>query len=129
MFPRNEAMAFESELRKPNFELILIIKDVLRNGLPALVAYVAIARTKGRALLHKVCVLEEFRRQGIATMVLQRQFERLKVQGCGVVQLWADVHREPAKHLYSQLGFLEVQIVENYYAPGRAGTKMELCLV
>ena len=128
-FPRNEAMAFESELRKPNFELILIVKDMVGKNLPVLVAYVAISRTKGKALLHKVCVLEEFRRQGIAIRVLQMQIEKLKAQGCEIIQLWVDVHREPANHLYCQLGFVEVHIVEDYYAPSRVGMKMELCLV
>lgn len=128
IFPRSEAMDFKKELQKRNFELIVVVDDVLRTAQPVLVGYVAFTRMKGTALLHKVCILEKYRRQGIATKALQMHFGKLSAQGCRTVQLWVDILREPAKHLYCKLGFTEVQVVEDYYAPGRSGVKMELQL-
>ena len=127
-FPRNEVMAFGNELQKNNFELIVIVDDVLRTVQPVLVGYVAFTRMKGVALLHKVCILDKYRRQGIASKTLQMHFEKLSAQGCRTVQLWVDMLREPAKHLYCKLGYVKVQVVEDYYAPGRSGVKMELQL-
>ena len=127
-FPRSEAMAFEKELQKTNFELIVIVDDVLRPAQPVLIGYVAFTRMKGTALLHKVCILDKYRRQGIASKTLQMQLQKLSAQGCRTVQLWVDMLREPAKHLYRKLGFVEVQVVNDYYAPGRSGVKMEFQL-
>ena len=127
-FPRSEAMEFENELQKRNFELIVIVDDALQTAHPALVGYVAFTRVKGTALLHKVCVLERYRCQGIASKALQMHFQKLSAQGCRTVQLWVDMLRKPGKQLYCKLGFAEVQVVEDYYAAGRTGVKMELQL-
>ena len=125
-FPHSEAMAFESELQKSNFELTLIVEDTPAK--PRLVAYAGITRTKGTALLHKLCVVEEMRNQGIATKLLGFTIKKLELQGCDGVQLWVDGSREPAKHLYDKFGFKVVREVEDYYAPGRSGLRMILRL-
>ena len=125
-FPHSEAMAFESELQKSNFELTLIVEETRTQ--PRLVAYAGITRTKGTALLHKLCVVEEMRNQGIATKLLRFQFKKLELQGCALVQLWVDESRESAKHLYDKFGFNVVRKVEDYYGPRRCGSKMILRL-
>ena len=125
-FPHSEAMAFESELQKPNFELTLVVEETPAQ--PRLVAYAGITRTKGTALLHKLCVVEEMRNQGIATTLLRLQVNKLEFQGCGSVQLWVDESRESAKHLYDKFGFNVVRKVEDYYGPGRSGLRMILRL-
>lgn len=127
-FPYNEAMSFEDELRKRNFELTLVVKITPAEPQPELVAYVGITRIKGTALLHKVFVAKDFRCQGIATKVLLMRCEQLKLQGCKIVQLWVDESKQPAKQLYGKLGFELSQKVENYYASGRNGIKMTLQL-
>ena len=125
-FPHREAMAFESELQKPNFELTLIVDEMPAQ--PRLVAYAGITRTRGTALLHKLCVVEEMRNQGIATKTLAFAIKKLEIQGCDGVQLWVDEFRESAKHLYDKFGFNVVRKVEDYYAPGRNGLRMILRL-
>lgn len=125
-FPHSEAMAFESELQKPNFELTLIVEETPAQ--PRLVAYAGITRTKGTALLHKLCVVEEMRNHGIATKILAFTIKKLELQGCDGVQLWVDESRESAKHLYDKFGFNVVRKVEDYYAPGRSGIRMILRL-
>ena len=127
-FPSNEAIAFENELQKRNFELTLVVKITPAESQPELVAYVGIARMKGTALLHKMCVVKNFRCQGIATKVLLMRCEQLRLQGCNIIQLWVDESREPAKQLYGKLGFKLCQKIENYYASGRNGIRMTLQL-
>ncbi|KAL8797376.1 MAG: hypothetical protein Q9195_000531 [Heterodermia aff. obscurata] len=117
-------MAFESELQKSNFELTLIVEET--QAQPRLVAYAGITRKKGTALLHKLCVVEEMRNQGIATKLLRLQIKKLEFQGCDDVQLWVDESRESAKHLYDKFGFNVVRRVEDYYGPGRCGLRMRL---
>ena len=94
---------FESELGKRNFELTLIVEEASAQHRPRLVAYIGITRTKGKAFLHKVCVVEDYRNRGIASRVLRLQLEKMKLQGCDVVQLWVDECREPAKHCMASL--------------------------
>ena len=125
-FPHSEAMAFESELQKPNFELTLIVEETPAQ--PTLVAYAGITRTKGTALLHKLCVVEAMRNQGIATNLLRLQIKKLELQGCDGVQLWVDESRESAKHLYDNFGFNVIRRVKDYYGPGRCGLRMILRL-
>ena len=85
-FPHNEAIAFENELQKRNFELTIVVKITPAESQPELVAYVGIARMKGTALLHKMCVVKNFRCQGIATKVLLMRCEQLRLQGCNIIQ-------------------------------------------
>ena len=125
-FPHSEAMAFESELQKSNFELTLVVEETPAQ--PRLVAYAGITRIKRTALLHKLCVVEELRNQGIATQLLRLQIKKLEIQGCDGVQLWVDEARKSAKHLYDIFEFNVVRTVEDYYGPGRCGLRMILRL-
>jgi ribosomal protein S18 acetylase RimI-like enzyme len=125
-FPANEAFAFDEELAKRNTTLIVAIKDFDVDVGEELVGYLVYVRVKRVALLHKVCVVEHCRREGIARAMLISLREDLERQGCTIIQLWVDAERKPAKLLYSQLGFREAQRVDDYYGPGRTGLKMIL---
>jgi ribosomal protein S18 acetylase RimI-like enzyme len=128
-FPRNEAFNFDMELKKRNMELIVILDEILLPDPKALVGYLVFARNHRTAMLHKICVLDEYRRQGIARKMLKRQIEKLRSQNCERVLLWVDEMRNPAKSLYIGLGFKDVDRVEDYYASGRAGIQMILSLL
>lgn len=130
-FPRREAMDFDTEIHKRNVDLVIIVDDADAPGVftparPILVAYMVFAHLKaGKAvLLHKICVSEDYRRRGIARIVLETQAERLKKQGCTKIQLWVDEGNMPARILYKVLGFEEVSRVNDYYAVGRTGIQM-----
>lgn len=127
-FPRREALDFSSELQKRNMDLAIMLDDagVLISARPKLVAYMVFVHLKaGNAvLLHKVCVLEDYRRRGIARIALETQAERLKKQGCTKIQLWVDEGNMPARSLYKILGLDEVRRVNDYYAVGRTGIQM-----
>jgi ribosomal protein S18 acetylase RimI-like enzyme len=125
-FPPHEAFAFDDELRKRNTTLICATRtsDV---GVEV-VAYLVYVRAGRTALVHKLCVVEHCRREGVARTMLIRLHGELAHQGCRTVQLWVDSKRLPARHLYSQIGFSEAQRVDDYYGQGRTGLKMVLDL-
>ena len=129
IFPHHEALDFDTELKKRNTMLIIIVKEPLHSGSTALVAYSMVSRHKAVAFLHKICVLESYRRRGIASRILQMHRNQLEKQQCDKLLLWVDEERTPARSLYSSFGFSEANRVENYYAPGRTGIQMFLYLL
>ena len=122
-FPSSEAFDFTLELRKRNVELI-----VMSNDTDSLMAYLVYAFKSKVALLHKVCVLPDYRRQGIARKMLLLHHQKLILRGCCKVQLWVDDTRTAAKDLYSSIGFKQVGRVGDYYGPHRAALHMVLDL-
>ncbi|KAJ5892268.1 uncharacterized protein N7473_008496 [Penicillium subrubescens] len=129
-FPTNEAFVFGEELwrKKPNTRVLYSTRvndDATR---PSLVAYAVYVRQKGIALLHKVCVIEAYRRQGVGQQLMSFIQERLRKEGCQYIQLWVDQAREPARALYRRCGFEEREVIPDYYAPGRTGIRMVLDL-
>lgn len=127
-FPKHEVFHFDRELRKRNTELICLLDFANTNEAYTVAAYLVFVRIQRTTLLHKICVLERYRRRGLARSLLQKLQEDLKVQGCEEISLWVDEARKPARSLYANTGFEEVDRVENYYAPGRTGIKMALKL-
>jgi len=131
-FAQHEAFDFHNELKKRNLELVVIIDDARDSASrPTLVAYMVFTYMKpgSTVMLHKVCVREQFRRQGIAKDVLAAQVKRLKKQGTAKVQLWVDDNNIAARRLYNCIGFEEVSRFSDYYAVGRVGVQMALSLV
>lgn len=128
-FPTNEAFAFGEELwrKKPNTRVVYSnrVEGTTRKDL---VAYAVYVRQKGVALLHKVCVIENCRRQGVGRELMSYIQERLRKEGCQYIQLWVDQAREPARALYRRCGFEEREVIPDYYAPGRTGIRMVLDL-
>lgn len=128
-FPTNEAFSFGEELwrKKPNTR-VLYASQAREGASSELVAYAVYVRQKGIALLHKVCVIESCRRQGLGRLLMSYIQERLRKEGCQVIQLWVDKAREPARALYRRCGFEEREEIPDYYAPGRTGIRMTLDL-
>ena len=129
IFPRNEASDFDTELSKRNAELVAVVEIGPAASQLKLVAYLVATRVHNIALLHKLCVAEEYRRRGIAAQLLGFQIRKLRMSNCVKVQLRVDEQREAARTLYSKVGFTEVDRVVNYYASERAGIKMVLPLL
>lgn len=128
-FPTNEAFGFGEELwrKKPNTR-VLYATRAQEGGRSDLIAYAVYVRQKGIALLHKVCVIEAYRRQGVGHRLMSYIQERLRKEGCQYIQLWVDQAREPARALYSRNGFEEREVIPDYYAPARTGIRMVLDL-
>lgn len=129
-FARHEAFDFHLELKKRNVDLVIILKDdgIAPKEPPMMAAYAVFVHSKlgNFVMLHKICVLQEFRRQGLATKILATQVERHTSRGCSKIQLWVDEQNLPARSLYESAGFEETNKVENYYAPGRTGLQMSM---
>lgn len=128
-FPTNEAFGFGEELwrKKPNTR-VLYVTNATEETRSGLIAYAVYVRQKGVALLHKVCVVEASRRQGVGQQLMSYIQERLRKEGCQYIQLWVDKAREPARALYRRCGFDEREEIPDYYAPGRTGIRMTLDL-
>ena len=129
-FARHEAFDFHLELKKRNVELVIILKDdgILPRETPMVAAYAVFVHSKlgNLVMLHKICVLQEFRRQGLAKNILATQARKYTSRGCCKIQLWVDEQNTPARSLYESAGFEETKKVENYYAPGRTALQMSL---
>lgn len=128
VFPRSEALDFDIELKKRNAELIVVLETSGSSPFPCLAAYAVFVHTPKVVLLHKVCVLEKYRRRGLARRMLLSQHQRLARRGCSKVQLWVDEDRTPARGLYESIGFQAIDRVQHYYGPNRMALKMILQL-
>ncbi|THC89773.1 hypothetical protein EYZ11_010767 [Aspergillus tanneri] len=128
-FPANEAFSFVEDLwrKKPNTR-VLYATSLTPGATQPLVAYAVYVRQKGVALLHKVCVIESHRRQGVGLQMMNYIRCRLQREGCQYIQLWVDKARSPARSLYLRSGFEEREEIPDYYAPGRTGIRMILDL-
>ena len=128
-FPRHEALDFDTELKKRNTELLVVLDvDTLPDLGFLIQGYLVCNRVQKTAFLHKICVVKEHRRRGIARTMIVKLGLRLRCQGCTDIQLWVDEARVPARLMYQSLGFSEMSRVKGYYSPGRTGIKMKLDL-
>lgn len=128
-FPTGEAFQFDHELAKRTTNLhcaYLCIPGP--KPVYYLCGYIVYLRTKALTRIHKVCVVESFRRRGVGRFMMRRVIEDLKKSGAGEVDLWVDRAREPARGLYENLEFEEMEAVKDYYGKERDGIRMELKL-
>jgi ribosomal protein S18 acetylase RimI-like enzyme len=125
IFPSNEQFDYDVELKKKNIGLILAFKE---DDSMQLVAYLVHQRMKRAIWLHKLCVVEQERQKGIGKSLIHALRHQMEKSGGESIQLWVDEHREPARALYNAYGFQQVEVRTDYYAPGRAGLKMELSI-
>jgi ribosomal protein S18 acetylase RimI-like enzyme len=125
VFPSNESFDYDVELKKKNVGLILAFKE---GDSDQVVAYLVYQRMKRLIWLHKLCVIEQERQKGIGKCLIRALRLQMERGGGESIQLWVDEHRKPAKTLYDSCGFQQIEIRPAYYAPGRAGVKMELLI-
>lgn len=125
VFPSSESFDYDVELKKKNIGLIL----AFREGHPDnVVAYLVHQRMKRLVWLHKLCVIEQEREHGLGRCLVRSLQYQMKRGGCQSIYLWVDEHRKPARALYATCGFQQIEHRPDYYAPGRAGLKMELAV-
>jgi ribosomal protein S18 acetylase RimI-like enzyme len=122
IFPSSEAFDYNVELKKRNIGLMLVFQE---EG-TEIVAYLVYQRMKRLVWLHKLCVIETERKKGIARWLVHALQHQMQKGGGERILLWVDEHREPARALYGSCGFRQIEFRLDYYAPGRAGLKMEM---
>jgi ribosomal protein S18 acetylase RimI-like enzyme len=127
VFPSSEGFDYDVELKKKNIGVSLAFKEHDKD-LDQVVAYLVYQRMKRVVWLHKLCVIEQERRKGLGKCLIQALCYQMAKGGGGSLQLWVDEHREPARTLYDTYGFKQIEVRPDYYAPGRAGIKMELAI-
>jgi ribosomal protein S18 acetylase RimI-like enzyme len=125
VFPSNEGFDYDVELKKKNIGLILAFKE---DDSDQLMAYLVYQRMKRVIWLHKLCVVDQERRKGVGKCLIHALRHQMQKSGGGNIQLWVDEHRQPARALYEACGFQQTEVRSAYYAPGRAGVKMELSI-
>lgn len=128
-FPPNEAFDFDAEIKKRTTNVYGVYhREAGSGGRIDLCAYAVYARSKLATRIHKVCVLERYRRQGIGRWMMERLLEELVRASAASVDLWVDTSRIPARQLYGYCGFREMETVRGYYSPTRDAVRMELRL-
>lgn len=83
-----------------------------------IVGYGGIAVSGESADIHNIAVVEQFRRQGIARRLIARLERWAKDQGASEILLEMRVGNTEARPLYQSLGYREVRVRKDYYAPG-----------
>jgi len=125
VFPSNESFDYDVELKKKNIGMILAFPDAEST---TVIGYLVYQRMKRVIWLHKLAVVEQERQKGIGRFLVHALRHQMKSRGGESIQLWVDEHRKPARALYDSCGFQQVELRTDYYAPGRAGLKMELSI-
>jgi ribosomal protein S18 acetylase RimI-like enzyme len=126
-FPSSEAFDFDAELKKRTTALHCVYYQSA-NGGTELCGYSVYVRTKLVTRIHKVCVVERYRGQGIGRWMMEQVLRVLENTSAASVDLWVDAERIPARSLYRACGFLDMEMVRDYYSPGRDGIRMQMDL-
>ena len=125
-FPSNEALSFDVNLlNKPNTSILYVTDQEMHTPV---VAYCVCVRFRRTLLLHKICVAERFRGQGIGKYLLTEILRYAERGGCSSLDLWVDPARVIAVKLYKHAGLVQQCLVTDYYVPGRDGIKMSIQL-
>ena len=102
-------MSFASELNnRLSCWLVALDGDVV-------VGYVGSQTVLGETDMMNIAVHPGYRKQGIATDLIQTLIDTLSKQGSHSLMLEVRQTNEPAKNLYQALGFETVGIRKNYY--------------
>ena len=128
-FPLYEAFQFNPKLLKQQNATVFFLIDAARgSSRHSIQAYAVCVRFRGAMLLHKICVAEALRNQGIGKYLMNQILLRARSMSCRCIELWVDESRAAARHLYRSCGFSDTQKLSNYYSAGRHAIKMVLSL-
>lgn len=123
-FPATEVFDFTpGMLKKANTRILVVVSQ---SAPLSAIAYCVYVRWRRTMLLHKLCVSERFRGQGIGKLLMRNVLERAKEERCDVLELWVDQARMVARNLYARSGLQEQCVVNDYYGPNRNGIKMSV---
>lgn len=125
-FPTNEALTFNAKfLSKPNTRTLYVADPRVQFSV---IAYCVCTRFRSALILHKLCVADCFRNQGVGKFLLAQVLKHAERTACSNLELWVDPARVTAINLYTNAGLSQQYAVRNYYAPGRDGIKMSIQL-
>ena len=117
-FPTSEALDISKETSKRNTHLLYASSASL------VIGYLVYINTSSGLRIHKLCVAQSYRRQGVATRLVDHICQVARTSGKDI-DLWVDEARVPARECYVKCGFMQIgDVVVDYYAPGRNGIRM-----
>jgi GNAT superfamily N-acetyltransferase len=123
-FPATEVFDFTpGTLKKANTRVLFVASQ---SAPLSAIAYCVYVRWRRTILLHKLCVSERFRGQGIGKLLMRNVLDRAKEERCDFLELWVDQARMAARNLYARSGLQEQCVVNDYYGPNRTGIKMSV---
>lgn len=102
---------YAAELQNPNVSCLLVAKD--SEG--RVVGFCGFWRVLDELHINNLAVLPEFRRQGIASMILNRVFDEGRRGGAGRATLEVRRSNEIAQRLYARFGFTVGGVRRGYY--------------
>ncbi|KAL4573103.1 hypothetical protein LXL04_019897 [Taraxacum kok-saghyz] len=123
IFPKHESLArsFDDELKKKNSGLIYL---EINGGLAGYVMYSCPSSLC--AIITKLAVKEDYRRQGHGDTLLQAAMEKCRSKRIHRISLHVDPLRTSAMHLYKKHGFQIDTLVKAYYSSDRDAYRMYL---
>ena len=80
-----------------------------------IVGYISVFITEDEAYINNIAVLDEFRKQKIASNLLDQMIQYVKSVKCSFITLEVRESNLPAISLYKKFGFENVAIRKNYY--------------
>ena len=88
------------------------------------IAFVRGGAFRRAAELVSIAVEPPARGQGVASLLLENTFRRLRLRGVGRVSLTVRIGNQRAQALYQRFGFRRERIVPGYYEDGKDGVRM-----
>jgi len=74
--------------------------------------------------LTTIAVAPEYRRRGLARMLMHEVERSFRARGISSVRLEVRVNNQTAQQLYEQIGYVVVQRINKYYSNGDDGYMM-----
>ena len=104
---------FEYEIKDNSFSKLLLIVNE-----DELIGYIDYWIIFDQATINKICIKDEYRRQGLAQQLLDICFKEVKENECMVITLEVRTSNEKAIKLYQKNGFDIVLTKPQYYSDG-----------
>lgn len=104
---------FEQEMKENEFSHIYVLID--KN---IIIGYIDYWIIFDQAQINKICIENEYRRQGLAKYLILQAFIEMKKNEVFSITLEVRVSNISAQKLYESLGFKKILIKNNYYSDG-----------
>ena len=115
-----ERETFNYLLSSPN----AIARQIRAEDGPMAAFVVALIEIDGVGHITAIGVAPEYRRQGLARLLLMNIEETFRARGINTIRLEVLVENRPAITLYEELGYVVVQRLPRYYSSGADGYMM-----
>ncbi|MDK4696553.1 ribosomal protein S18-alanine N-acetyltransferase [Kingella negevensis] len=101
---------------------------VATNDNDSIVGFIAWQHVTDEWELHLIATQPEYRKQGIASTLLQKMFQAATKHNASRILLEVRLSNQNAQQLYTQQGFSQIAVRPRYYRDGEDGVIMEkLC--